>query len=90
MTLACMIDGPIAPQVCRKIPFASAEELRWHLTRAHGAPVGQIYRCPLSSCGQFHYSQQSRVERKRLIKGTRKRLGLTGASSPSDSEQAAS
>jgi hypothetical protein len=67
-----------------KLGFDTPSELRWRLTRAFGTPRGQIYRCPI--CSQFHFSSQSRTERKRVIKLARRRLGLTGT--PSEPEAA--
>jgi hypothetical protein len=90
MTSACHWQPPseaagsppdIKPCVSGKLGFASADELRWHLNRGRWPKAAtSIYRC---HCGQYHSTSQPPTERKRLVKATRRRLGLTGSSEAS-------
>jgi hypothetical protein len=70
-----------------KLGFNSADELRWWLSRRTWQKAAtHLYRC--RSCGQLHATSQTPTEHKRVVKSTRRRLGLTGAPSPSKPEAA--
>lgn len=89
MTLAAQVGGePHQRPACPsgKLGFDSPSEARWYLGRRQGLPsTAQIYPCN-QGCGQYHASRLSRTEWKRVLKGTRRRHGLTGTPSPRQPE----